>query len=241
MTKPFAVFDIDGTLIRWQLYHAIVHEMGKKGYISAETHRNLHEKRMLWKVRTHPHAFSDYEKHLIQAHNLGLSSISKDQYIEVIHVVIEQYKDQTFTYTRNLIEELKSKGYILFAISGSHHEAVQQIAQYYGFDAFVGREYFFEAGKFIKEGRMVVDRKQEFLMQLIKKHGADTKKSIAIGDSASDIPMLEIVEQPIAFNPDRELFKVANEKGWKIVIERKNMVYELENRDDEYILAKTNA
>ena len=27
MPRPFAVFDIDGTIIRWQLYHALADEL----------------------------------------------------------------------------------------------------------------------------------------------------------------------------------------------------------------------
>ena len=35
MTKgrPFAVFDIDGTLIRWQLYHSIADTLARLGHI----------------------------------------------------------------------------------------------------------------------------------------------------------------------------------------------------------------
>ncbi len=39
--------------------------------------------------------------------------------------------------------------------------------------------------------------------------------------------MLEFVENPIAFNPEDTLFEKAKEQGWKIVIERKNVTYEL--------------
>ncbi len=30
MSQPFAVFDIDGTIIRWQLYHALADELAKE-------------------------------------------------------------------------------------------------------------------------------------------------------------------------------------------------------------------
>jgi hypothetical protein len=37
------------------------------------------------------------------------------------------------------------------------------------------------------------------------------------------------------------LYDVANEKGWKIVVERKNMYYELESKDGKYQLVQTSA
>jgi phosphoserine phosphatase len=53
--------------------------------------------------------------------------------------------------------------------------------------------------------------------------------------------MLGMVEHPVAFNPSQKLFREAERRGWKIVIERKNMIYELEKAGAGYRLARTNA
>jgi phosphoserine phosphatase len=66
------------------------------------------------------------------------------------------------------------------------------------------------------------------LKELVAKHNATFDGSYAVGDSFSDSKMMEIVNNPIAFNPDKELLSVAKKKGWKIVVERKNVIYELE-------------
>jgi len=79
------------------------------------------------------------------------------------------------------------------------------------------------------------------LKKLVKQHSVVFTGSVGVGDSRSDATMLNLVEQPIAFNPERELFDYATRKGWKIVVERKNLVYELEKRDGKYQLVKTNA
>lgn len=53
--------------------------------------------------------------------------------------------------------------------------------------------------------------------------------------------MLELVDRPVAFNPNDELFEVAQARGWEIVIERKNVAYQLKkDSDGSYVLAKTN-
>ena len=39
--------------------------------------------------------------------------------------------------------------------------------------------------------------------------------------------MLELVERPICFNPSRELYKAAKRLGWKVVVERKDVVYDI--------------
>jgi phosphoserine phosphatase len=53
--------------------------------------------------------------------------------------------------------------------------------------------------------------------------------------------MLEMVDEPIAFNPEQHLFEHAKRKGWKIVVERKNMFYEMELSDGKYQLVKASA
>ena len=47
--------------------------------------------------------------------------------------------------------------------------------------------------------------------------GVDPKDCWAYGDSKSDIEMLEYVGHPVAVNPRRELRRVAEARGWKIV------------------------
>ncbi len=237
--RPFAVFDIDGTLIRWQLYHAIAEALAKRGYIDARTHQKIRDARMLWKRRTHGEAFGAYQSELVIVYEKLLLDLSVKSFNEAVQVVFDEYKDQVYTYTRELIKQLKKDGYLLFAISGSQMEIVSKISKHYGFDDCVGTIYEHEGDKFTGAVTLHLGGKNVVLKELIKKHHASLKGSVAVGDGASDISMLEMVKIPIAFNPEKKLFDYAKGKGWKIVVERKNMVYELEKKDGRYVLAKT--
>ncbi len=239
MGRPFAVFDIDGTLIRWQLYHAVADALAKNGHIDAHTHQKIKDARMVWKTRTHGEAFDTYQSALLTVYEKLLLDLSVKRFNEAVQAVFDEYKDQVYVYTRDLIKKLKKDGYLLFAISGSQIEIVSKIAKYYGFDDCVGTVYAHEKDKFTGSVTIHLGGKNVVLEELIAKHHASLASSIAVGDSASDISMLEMVEKPIAFNPERKLFDHAKNRGWKIVIERKNMVYELEGNDGRYVLAKT--
>ena len=240
MNRPFAVFDIDGTLIRWQLYHAIADALAKRGLIDAKTYQSIRDARMRWKKRAHSEAFSAYQSELVVAYEKLLLDLSYKDFKKAVTGVFDEYKDQVYTYTRELVKRLKKDGYLLFAISGSQIEIVSKIAKRYGFDDCVGTIYEHEADKFTGAMTAHLGGKHAVLQELIDKHHAGMAGSIAVGDSASDISMLEMVERPIAFNPEQKLFEHAKTKGWKIVIERKNIVYELKKRDGKYILVKTN-
>ena len=51
--------------------------------------------------------------------------------------------------------------------------------------------------------------------------------SIGVGDTESDIPFLEMVAKPVCFNPNQKLYRYAKRMGWKTVVERKDVIYEL--------------
>lgn len=243
MNRPFAAFDIDGTIIRWQLYHAVVEQLGKRGHIDPKKYQAIKDARMTWKRRAGDTSFNEYQHVLVAAHDNSLATITYSEYMEAIGTVMDEYKEQTYVYTRDLVRSLQQQGYLLFALSASQHEVVEQLAKFYGFDDWIGTLYPHTGEQFTGTKEVLSrHKKPESLKQLVEKHGATWEGSIAVGDSDGDIPMLDIVQHPIAFNPNKELFRHASKQGWKIVIERKNMYYELEkDHGPTYLLAQTNA
>ena len=53
-------------------------------------------------------------------------------------------------------------------------------------------------------------------MAMAESHGYDLAASFAYSDSATDIPMLEQVGNPVAVNPDRAMKKHALDNGWEL-------------------------
>lgn len=237
MAAPrFAVFDIDGTLIRWQLYHAVVDALARQGDIDQQAYQNIRQARMLWKKRTHQDSFREYEMELVKTYESTLKQLSVDKFDQALRNVFEEYKDQVYTYTRGLIRDLKDKGYLLFALSGSQQEIISLLAEHYGFDDWVGSRAEQVDGRFTGNIKTSLGRKPDILRELVARHQATYSGSIAVGDSEGDIGMLELTERPIAFNPSKKLFQHAREQGWKVVVERKNVVYELVSEDGSYRL-----
>lgn len=235
--KPFAVFDIDGTLIRWQLYHAVADELARRGHFGAIEYQAIKDARMVWKKREGEDSFKDYEHALVNLVDQVISSISVQDWEDASRKVIQEYQDQVYTYTRDLVRQLKAKGYLLFAISASQDNIVGLLAKHYDFDDYGGSAYEIHAGRFTgKKDVLRRERKPEYLQALVQKHGATFTGSIGVGDSESDIPLLEAVERPIAFNPTKQLYEHAKEKGWKIVLERKNVIYRLAAASGTYYL-----
>jgi HAD superfamily hydrolase (TIGR01490 family) len=238
MTKQkFAVFDIDGTITRWQFFHAMGDAFVQHGFVSSDEHRKVVDAKATWKQRGHHSSYHDYEQAMVGSFKLALDRITPQQFDDIAAEVFEAYKDQTYAYTRDLVRELKAKGYLLFIISGSPHEIVARFADYYGFDDFIGTEHHQKDGKFTGEITIRSHNKHLPLQAFLDKHNVTHEGSISVGDSNGDIAMLEMTEQPIAFNPDEALYKHARKHGWKIVVERKSIIYELDEKDGQFVLA----
>lgn len=237
--RPFAVFDLDGTLIRWQLYHAIADELAREGHFEVIEYQKVRQARLDWKQRTSSSSYADYEQTLVNLIDKAISGISVVALNRACQAVLTEYKDQVYAYTRDLIRSLKSEGYLLFAISASQTEIVKLLADYYQFDDHGGSTYEAKDGYYTGVKQLMMrDRKPAFLNTLVTKHQATWDGSIAVGDSESDIPMLASVQRPIAFNPTQKLFEHAKQHDWKIVIERKNVTYELSPGSNGYSLAE---
>lgn len=239
MKRKFAAFDIDGTIGRDSLFLQIVEELIQDGHIPLSTKTELEEKMQAYKSRTHKHAFKDYSSHSVEILFDHIKSLRVSDYRQAADAVIARTHSHVYVYTRDLAKKLKEQGYFLIALSGSEMYAVEQfMSKFFEFDAVIGEEYSETAdGFFTGKATQVFHKKELFLKELIPQHNLTIEGSIAVGDSAGDMSMLEFVENPIAFNPEDTLFETAKHKGWKIVVERKNVIYELEQKNGNYILA----
>lgn len=236
--KKFAVFDIDGTLYRWQLYHELVQMLALAGVFPKNIFTELD---MRWnKWRGGELSFDEYESYVVGTMIKNLPSVPIDLFEAACDKVVEQSAHKTHHYPRKLLEDLKKQGYTIIAITGSQQELIERFGAKYGFDVTVGALYERQDGHFTgKIKRAVVGRKPELLKELVKRLELTWDDSLAIGDSDGDATLLELVEQPIAFNPSEGLFERAKKEGWPIVIERKNIAYRLEKTKHGLVLADT--
>ncbi len=91
---------------------------------------------------------------------------------------------------------------------------------------------FYELGPTDKFNGKIADEhlirnKANILRRAVAKENLTLKGSIGVGDTEGDIPVFELVETPICFNPNMTLYRHAKRNKWKIVVERKDVIYEL--------------
>ncbi len=110
-------------------------------------------------------------------------------------------------------------GHKVFIVSASPEEVVAPIAQLLGVDeAIATRAELDDEGRYSgrTERYVYAEEKVVAVTEVAERDGLDLDHCWAYSDSVTDVPMLAAVGHPVAVNPDRELAKVAKERGWQV-------------------------
>ena len=230
--KKLAVFDIDGTIFRSSLIIELSHELVLRKIFPQTAKKEIEKEYLAWVNRK-----GTYEAYINKVVKIYIKHIKGQRYTQVKRIaekVIAYQKDRVYRYTRDLIQQLKKQKYLLAAISGSPSYIVEAYAKKIGFNLFFGTEMEVKAGKFTGKVKNLDSAfyKASIVRTIVKKYPSiNLKNSVAVGDTESDIKMLSLVGKPMAFNPNFELARIAKAKKWSMIVERKNVVYNIRGFD----------
>jgi HAD superfamily hydrolase (TIGR01490 family) len=123
-----------------------------------------------------------------------------------------------------MLDEVHSNqdaGRLTFIVSAAGDGMVRMLAQVLAMDGGIGTRYAVgEDGTYngkLDGPFMYGEGKVEGIRRFAAEHDVDLAESWAYSDSASDLPMLHAVGNPVAVNPDEELARVAAEEGWRVM------------------------
>ncbi|OGG79990.1 hypothetical protein A3A39_01255 [Candidatus Kaiserbacteria bacterium RIFCSPLOWO2_01_FULL_54_13] len=226
--QKVAVFDVDGTIFRSSLLIQLVNRLIEDGAFPKEARRVYEREYEKWLNREG--GYQEYIQAVIQAFNKYLKGVHYGAFADAAEEVVEEQWKRVYRYTRDLIRELKECDYYLLAVSHSPKTVLDKFCPRMGFDKAYGIVY--EIGPQECFTGSVVDEhlilnKAAILKRAVEKEGLTLAHSVGIGDTESDIPFLELVAKPICFNPNSHLYRYAKRMKWKVVVERKDVVYEL--------------
>jgi HAD superfamily hydrolase (TIGR01490 family) len=120
----------------------------------------------------------------------------------------------------SLIEEHHAAGRDVIIVSTSGSEVVEPIGEMLGADHVVATRMAVENGRYTGDIKFYAyaENKAKAIQDLARKRGYDLARSYAYSDSVTDVTMLEAVGHPHAVNPDKDLRKVARERGWPVLV-----------------------
>ncbi|MFZ1626189.1 MAG: HAD family phosphatase [Candidatus Moraniibacteriota bacterium] len=226
--KKIAIFDIDGTIFRKNLHFELINELSWLKVFPNAVRRELTEVYSGW--LDHSGTYEDYRKAIVRIYAEHIKGVSEVAVGEAARIVVPFHARRTYLFSETLIKELREKDYHLLAISGSPIEIVEEYNEHYlHFDRVFGSVYSKdEQGIYTGVAEFEPSRnKGEVLQQYVYEHGLTLEDSYGVGDTESDGSFLRMVTHPIAFNPNQNLKAMADEEGWRIVLEKKDVIYEI--------------
>ncbi len=234
--KKIAVFDLDGTVYTHTLTFDVAEELLKSDLFVNER-KAIEEAKNIAQERNSTESYWTYNKKVLEVFEKITPLVTPVQMQGAIDSLLLHKGKFCYAYTTSLIAKLKNEGRLMIAISGSIKNIVEPFALALGFDVVVSSELEVIDGVFTgKRASQTNKNKDALLREVVERYEATLEDSIGVGDTHRDISMLSVVQNPIAFNPNAALYDEALKNGWKVVIERKNMVYELAKSENGYRL-----
>jgi HAD superfamily hydrolase (TIGR01490 family) len=141
-----------------------------------------------------------------------ISQIVTDNLASVIEPLV-------YAEARSLLERHRSSGHDVLIASTSGQEIVRPIAAMLGACAAVATRLEVAEGLYTGtvEYYAYGQAKADGVARLAAERGYRLDDCYAYSDSATDIPLLELVGHPHVVNPDRTLRRAARDRGWPVL------------------------
>ncbi|MEX0917118.1 MAG: HAD-IB family phosphatase [Candidatus Paceibacterota bacterium] len=226
--KKVAFFDIDGTLFRSSLLIELVEKMIEREIFPPEARKGYEIPHDRWVNRKG--SYEEYINAVVAVFMKHLKGVHYGEFADIAEIVIQEQASRVYRFSRDLVRELHADNYYLVAISQSPKTILDSFCKRHGFDKVYGRIY--EIGPQdcftgVVQDEHLIANKANIVRRVVQKEGLTLDGSIGVGDSEGDIPLLEIVERPICFNPTNVLYRHAERLSWEVVVERKDVIYTL--------------
>ncbi len=121
---------------------------------------------------------------------------------------------------KDLIKHHQQQGHTLLVITATNSFITAPIVELFGIPHLIATEPKQLNGRYIAEIDGIPcfqDGKVERLKVWLKDHDESLEGSIFYSDSHNDLPLLKMVDTPVAVDPDHQLEKIATKSGWKII------------------------
>ncbi len=217
MTQHLAIFDLDHTLLPIDSDYEWGRYMIQLGLVDEASHRAQNDV-----------FFAQYNQGTLQIEEyLAFQIAPMTRYdMAQLHTWREQYiaaviAPKVTPQAVALVQDHQARGDLCIIITGTNEFVTTPIAQLFGVEHLLAVQLEQAAGRYtgklkgvpsFREGK--ITRLHQFLEA---RHQTlnDFEQTYFYSDSANDLPLLKLVKQPIATNPDPTLRAHAQSHGWK--------------------------
>ncbi len=211
-----AFFDLDKTVISRSSSLALTRPMYRAGLVSRSALLKGAYAQLVYLMVGADEKRMDKVKESMAALTKGWE---RNQVEEVIREALTDLIDPyIYLEALDLMELHRALGRKVFIVSSSPEEVVRPLAEHLGQVEVIATRAEVVDGKYTGEIEFYCygEGKAARIRELADEQGIDRSGSYAYSDSITDLPMLEAVGNPVAVNPDRDLRREAERRGWQI-------------------------
>jgi HAD superfamily hydrolase (TIGR01490 family) len=212
-----AFFDLDRTLLRRASALALAGSFRDRGLISRHQLAKAAAWQLLFVLRGASH---EAVRRAAEDGLVLLRGFTPEEMRQVVADAMEPVlKPLVYAEPLHLVEQHREGGEHVYIVSASLQEIVEGIADELGFDGALGTVCEVRDGAYTGRALRALhaENKAECVRELAESRGYDLAECTAYSDSHTDLPFLEAVGKPVAVNPDRELRRIADERGWSVL------------------------
>ena len=211
-----AIFDLDNTLLNGDSDHAWGEFLSERGFVDPVKYRE-----------TNDQFYQDYikgELDIIAYQTFCLNVIKNRPLKEILSwrddFIASKITPMLLGKAQQLIKKHQAAGEQILIITATNRFITEPIAKLYGIDILIATEPEFDGKRYTgnvigtpcyREGK--ITRLDEWMAQ----NEASLEGSYFYSDSHNDLPLLQIVENPVAVDPDETLRKHAEENNWPVM------------------------
>lgn len=216
-----AIFDFDGTIYKYETYTLMMDHMKHHPTYQAKYkpyYYSIIPPYLGYKLRFYPEA--KMKLNLTQKY---LNIFDGRTITEVESYFGEIAEKMNGQFNRLVIERMKQhrdKGDYVMVVSGAFQPLLEFVLQDLPIDEIIGTEIPVKQNYIDPKtpiDHVQSERKSELILETLKDKVIDWKDSYAYGDSAADLPVLEMVGNPVAVCPDADLQDIAHQKDWTVI------------------------
>jgi HAD superfamily hydrolase (TIGR01490 family) len=215
--KAAAFFDLDRTLIRRSSALALAGPFQERGLIGRKQLAKAAAWQILFAARG---ANAETVRRAAEDGLMLLEDLEVDEMKALVGDAMEAaLKPLVYREPLDLVAKHRQRGEPVYVVSATLQEIIEPLADELGFDGAVGSLCEVVDGRYTGRSLRAChgQGKADAVRELAAASDLDLTRSTAYSDSHTDLPFLEAVGQPVAVNPDRELRRIARERGWPML------------------------
>jgi HAD superfamily hydrolase (TIGR01490 family) len=211
-----AIFDLDNTLLSGDSDHAWGLFLAELNVVDANHHRREQERYYMDYVagKLDIHEFLRFQLRALKDNDPGDLTQWRERF------VAEKILPMISRHAYDLVQRHRAQGHTLMIITATNRFITQPIAREFDVDVLIATEPEMVNGRFTGEVQGIPcfqDGKVALLNAWLTEHGADLNGSWCYTDSHNDLSLMQLVDHPVAVNPDTVLTAEAKRHGWPIL------------------------